>query len=280
MDAIMNRIVAKYPRFLVFIMMVFVSVQACKPAHKLIKAPLRSADEMYLLEKMAAAETKYAYFNAKTAITLIDEKKSKTELKGQIRIKKDSIIWISLSPALGIEAARLVLTADSIKFINRLDKTFFIGDYKFILQQFGTTIDYDMVQALITGNDLESYEDENLRASVDNMEYKLSATHRYKAKKNLKQKDTPNVLVQNIWLNAETFKIVGINMKEYNDENKKLQARYSDFFEVGNQKVPGLIHFELQGGKKLELKIVFNKTELDTEQQFPFKIPENFTKMK
>jgi hypothetical protein len=264
----------------IVILLLLLSVVACKTPRSIIKAPLKNEGEQFLLTKMASAEMRYNYFNAKVAITLIDETKSKTNLSGQVRIKKDSIIWISLSPALGIEAARLVLTTDSIKFINRLDKSYFTGDYNFINQYFGTTIDYDMVQALITGNDLESYEDENFRASVDNLEYKLSATNRFKRKKFLKQKDTPNVLIQNIWLNPETFKIMKINMKEYTDENKRLQAAYTDFNNVNGQLVPFNVFFELHGGKKMDVNLSFTRLELDTEQTFPFKIPENFSKMK
>lgn len=275
----MNKKLPAISKLIVFILVAGSLFSSCKSSRSVIKAPLKAQGEQFLLDKMALAETKYNFFNARVSISLVGENKSKTELKGQIRIKKDSIIWISLSPALGIEAARMVLTTDSIKFINRLDKTFFIGDYDFINQYFGTTIDYDMVQALITGNDLESYEDENFRASIDHMEYKLSATNRLKRRKFLRQKDTPNVLVQSIWLDPESFKIVKINMKEYTDENKRLQAAYTDFGLVNEQMVPFSVNFELQGGKKIDMKLLYNKLELNTEQSFPFKIPDNFVKI-
>ena len=54
------------------------------------------------------------------------EDKGKTSLKGQLRIQSDSLIWLTFSPALGIEAARVLLTNDSVKFINRLNKTYFL----------------------------------------------------------------------------------------------------------------------------------------------------------
>lgn len=278
----MNSIKHPSSRFFWLFLGFLLIASGCRSTRNVMKAPLKSADEMFLLEKMASAETRFDFYNARTNVTIINENKSKTELRGQVRIKKDSIIWISLSPALGIEAARLMLTTDSIKFISRLDKQYFVGDYQFIEEQFGTTIDFDMVQALITGNDLESYEDANFRASVDRSEYQLSATKRLKTRKSIKQKnDTPHVLVHNIWLQPETFKIVKIDLKEFNDETKKLEAAYSEFTEINGQYVPGRIDFKLHGGKnKLDLQLVFSKVELDTEQQFPFKIPDNYSKMK
>ena len=276
----MNKTAVKSLKKLLFVVFLWIAAAACTTPRSIIKAPLKSQGESYLLEKMSAAETKFTSLSSRISITLVDEKKSKTNLNGQLRILKDSIIWISLSPALGIEAARLVLTQDSIKFINRLDKTYFIGDFNFVNQIFGTTVDFDMVQAIITGNDMENYEDEKFRGSIDKLEYKLTATHRIKRKKILKQTDTPNVLVQNIWLDPSTFKITRINLKEFNDENIKLQASYTDFEAINNQLIPLSIQFEINGGKKFDLFFNYSKIEMDNQLSFPFKVPDSFNKMK
>ena len=276
----MNKTALKSLKKLLFVVFLWIAAAACTTPRSIIKAPLKSQGESYLLEKMSAAETKFTSLSSRISITLVDEKKSKTNLNGQLRILKDSIIWISLSPALGIEAARLVLTQDSIKFINRLDKTYFIGDFNFVNQIFGTTVDFDMVQAIITGNDMENYEDEKFRGSIDQLEYKLTATNRLKRKKILKQTDTPNVLVQNIWLDPSTFKITRINLKEFNDENIKLQASYTDFEAINNQLIPLSIQFEIHGGKKFDLFFNYSKIEMDNQLSFPFKVPDSFNKMK
>lgn len=274
----MNKTALKSLKKLLFIVFVWIAAAACTTPRSIIKAPLKSQGESYLLEKMSAAETKFTSLSSRISITLVDEKKSKTNLNGQLRILKDSIIWISLSPALGIEAARLVLTQDSIKFINRLDKTYFIGDFNFVNQIFGTTVDFDMVQAIITGNDMENYEDEKFRGSIDQLEYKLTATNRLKRKKILKQTDTPNVLVQNIWLDPSTFKITRINLKEFNDENIKLQASYTDFEAINNQLIPLSIQFEIHGGKNSTYFSIIQKLKWTTSCPFLSKYPIASTK--
>ncbi len=271
----------KRAKIAVLAIVALLSLAACRSPKRILKEPLRAADENFLLGKMATSEMKFETYSSKSAISLINEKNRKTELKAQIRIKKDSIIWISFSPLLGIEAARLVLTVDSIKFINRLDKTYFIGDYGFIRNTFGTIVDYDMVQALLTGNDLAYYENENFKASVDKLEYRLMATNRHKRRREARQKETPDVLVQSIWLDPESFKIVRLSLREFNDENKRLSAVYENFIEVNGQKAPSIIRFDLwNAGKKIKLKLQLSKTELDQEQQFPFKIPGGFSIMK
>ncbi|MDP3445632.1 MAG: DUF4292 domain-containing protein, partial [Ignavibacteria bacterium] len=198
----------------------------------------------------------------------------------QLRIQKDSVIWVSMSPALGIEVARLMITQDSIKFINRIDKSYFDGDFTLANSYFTTTIDYDILQALITGNDLNFYEDEGFRGSIDGQEYQLITTNRNSRKKYFKQKETPNVLVQSIWLNPENFKITRVGLKEFGDENKRLQATYKDFVLINEQLVPAEVDLEIHGGRKINVEIKFSRMEFDQELKFPFSIPNSYSKMK
>ncbi len=253
---------------------------ACTSQRSVIKKPLKQEGEAFLISKMEASELNFDWFSARCNISLINDKKHKSDFRGQLRIKKDSVIWVSLSPALGIEVARLMITQDSIRFLNRIDKTFFEGDYALINSFFQTTVDFDMLQALLIGNDLVTYEDDAFRASVDGFRYKLSANHRMRKKKELLRTDDPNILVQSIWLNPDNFKIVSVNMKEFGVESKKLEADYSHFEAVGSQLFPTDLRMELQAGKKIEIKISFSNFKLDEPQSFPFNIPGKYDRMR
>ncbi len=43
-------------------------------------------------------------------------------------MEKDKAIFLSVAPFLGIEVARVLITPDTVKFINRLQSRFFVGD--------------------------------------------------------------------------------------------------------------------------------------------------------
>lgn len=252
---------------------------ACKTQRSIIRKPLKEEGEAFLISKMENSELDFNWFSARCNISVVNDKKSKSDFRGQLRIKKDSVIWVSLSPALGIEVARLMITQDSIRFLNRIDKTFFEGDYDLINSFFQTTVDFDMLQALLIGNDLVNYEDDAFRASVDGFRYRLSASHRMRKKKELLRNNNPNILVQSIWLNPDNFKIVSVNMKEYGEENKKLQADYSHFEAVGSKLFPTDLNMELQAGKKINIKINFSNFRLNEPQSFPFNIPGKYQRM-
>jgi hypothetical protein len=264
---------------LLFIL-ILAGLQSCKTKRAIIKKPLKEQGETFLLEKMAASELDFESFSARCAVTVITDKKSKTDFRGQLRIQKDSIIWMSLSPALGIEVARLMITQDSIWFINRIDKTYFRGDYDFINSFFQTTVDFDILQALLLGNDMVDYEDENFRASIDAMDYRLSANRRAQKKKLLRDEESPNILVQNIWLNPDHFKIVKVNLKEFGEENKQLEVRYSRFGAVHDQLMAGMLEMLLQAEKKLQITMQYNGISIDESLKFPFNIPSKYDKMR
>ena len=69
-----------------------------------------------------------------------------------IRIKKDSLIWISLTPGFGIEAARGLITRDSITFINRLNKEYSTYSFAELSDKFNVSTNYDLLQSVLVGD--------------------------------------------------------------------------------------------------------------------------------
>ena len=43
-----------------------------------------------------------------------------------VKKQRDSFIWVSVSAALGVDVARLLLTPDSVKFISPREKKYFV----------------------------------------------------------------------------------------------------------------------------------------------------------
>ena len=60
-----------------------------------------------------------------------------------LRLQTDSMIWISISPMLGIEVARVLATRDSVKFMDRLNNKYALADYQFLSQMLDVNVDLD-----------------------------------------------------------------------------------------------------------------------------------------
>lgn len=252
---------------------------SCKTTRTIIKEPIKEYGADYLFEQLKNNELKFDFFSAKFSIDYINDK-NKTSFKGHIRIKKDSLIWISFSPALGIEVARLMITNDSVKFINRINDTYFIGDYDFVNDFLETNIDFDIIQSFITGNDFTYYENGKFRASIDSKEYRLSTAARSKLKKYVKEsEENPKVFIQTIWLNPESFKISQVHIKEIKKENIKLVAIYDDFVFIDEQLFPSNINFHVIAENNIKVAVDYSKIVINKPLRFQFKIPRKFTQI-
>jgi hypothetical protein len=252
---------------------------ACKSTRPMIKAPLKEEGPQYLYTKLKEHELQFDWLSLKFDASYAEKRKS-TDFKGQIRMKKDSIIWMTITPALGIEAMRLEITNDSVKYVNRLDKNYFVGDYKLVSQFMQIDVDFDILQAIILGNDFQFYDTNTFRASIDNLDYKLSTTDRRKVRKEAQSvSDNPVVLLQNIWLDAENFKIKKIDLKEYMKDNRKLSGSYQDFLPLGSQLYPSTLKFDITADDVITIKINYNKVTINEPMTFPFSVPENYKRI-
>ena len=251
---------------------------SCAGKRQIIKEPLKEAGAAYLLEELAKNELQFEWFSAKFSIDYIYNKKL-TEFKGQIRMRKDSVIWLSFSPALGIEMARLMITNDSVFFINRINKLYLKGDYKFINDYLQTNIDFDILQSFIIGNDFQFYEESSFKASIDKEEYKLSTAERRKLKKFMKIDETDaKAYYQDIWLNPYNFKITRVNIKEITND-KKLDAYYSDFKDHEGQLVPFKIVYEITADENGLVIVKYSRIRIGEELSFPFTIPDKYERI-
>jgi len=259
------------------LLMTALMLSSCSATRKAIKAPLKEEGAEYLFKKLKEKELKFDWFTARFSAEYTNKGK-KNSFSGQIRLRKDSLIWISLTPMLGIEAIRLMISQDSVKLINRLNSTYFIGDYEFVNQFLNTNIDYDLLQAFLLGNDLQFYENGKFRASVDREEYKLSTSERQKLRKFVKNsQEKVRIFIQNIWLDSQTFKITHAEVKEIRRDNIKLESSYGNFEDISGQLFPKDMKYTIWADNTIKITAGFSRIQIDTPQLFPFKIPASYT---
>lgn len=268
----------RFSLLLVFVAAILL-LSSCRSTRSALKRPLKEHGFNYLYKKMLENQVDFSYLSAKFNVVYYQGKK-KTDLRGQFRIKKDSLTWISLSPALGIEAARILLSNDSVKFINRFNKTYFTGEYNLIDSLLNTTLDYSILEAMILGNELTQYDINKFRASIDGGLYRITIQERRKIRKYLKTNEiSSKVLVQNIWLNPDNFKINKVELKELGDENRKLEVIYMNYQEVDGILLPEEVQINISAATTIDINIRFGKTEINETLRFPFAIPRKYDEL-
>src|SRR5690242_11731177 len=95
-------------------------------------------------------EIDFDYFHGKARMTVRDGTKEK-EVKANIRIRKDSVIWMDLS-VVGVSGARALINSDSLTIRSNVDKEYFVFEYTEMSKRFNFPITYRIVQAAMLGN--------------------------------------------------------------------------------------------------------------------------------
>lgn len=256
-------------------------VVSCTGTRKAIRSPLKEEGADYLFGNLKKHELKFDDFTARFSAKIQNNRKE-TKFEGQLRIQRDSIIWISITPLLGIEMARFMLTNDSIKYLNRINSTYLQKNFAYINEMLNKTIDFDMAQAFLTGNDFSFYENSRFRAQVDGQEYKLHTINRLRLKRTVRKNDPDiSIPIQSIWLNPDNFKITKVILNETDKDNRRFTALYRDFITVDGQLVPSGIEYRVETNvSNVKITVDYSKITINPGQlSFPFRIPENYTEI-
>ncbi len=246
---------------------------SCKSTKSITRLHLKTLPYEQLYAKMEAHAPSFTYFAGKLAVNYQNGDKEPMSFRVQIRVKKDSIIWMSLVPAMGIEAARVVMTQDSVKLLNRLKKDYLLGNYHLLDSLMHTRINYAMIQALLFA-DIVHYPLSDSSAVVDGNLYRLNM------KANIPVAgDETHTLLQQVWLGPNTFQIKHLLLRESSMKGKDIQIFYDEYQTVSGKTVPLKMQVVIQAKKKIVINITYKKVEINVPHGFPFIVPGKYKKL-
>jgi len=261
---------------IILVMMAGLILSSCHFTKKVEKQTTKLLAVDSVFQAMQANQFQYEWFQGKFSANYKAGDK-KQSFSGQFRIRKDSVIWMSIYAVMNIEVFRVLITQDSIFLLNRLKKTYYHKEIGFLNDQLGTDIDFGILQSLLIGSDFSYYETNKFSLSSNDNVYKLSTVGRGKLKKYIKgQEDMEMVLVQNMWINRSDYKIQKQSVRLVKNPNKKVVAQYSDFKEVNQQVFPFQMGFKLIGDKTINLEVKYKSVIIDKAQTFPFKVSKKY----
>lgn len=94
----------------------------------------------------------YKWLTSKIDIDVEGNNMAFNDLSGQLRICRDSLVWLSVSASMGVEVARIKVSTDSVWVINRLEKTYLAEPLDSVAQHFGMPISLPWIQTLLLDN--------------------------------------------------------------------------------------------------------------------------------
>lgn len=194
------------------------------------------------------------------------------DFSGNIYIVKDTTIWVSVQK-LGLEAFRLLITPDSVKMLDRINKIFIAGDYMVLNEALKANFDFDILQALLTGNDPDNYETEGFSEKNENGFFILVNGNRKKKSGDM----YPDFINQELWLSYGDYKICKNIIREGPlNSSRIVEFDYSEFQDFDGQKFPQKIDFQISDTKTTKGSIVYSRVNPEKKETFPFTVPANY----
>ena len=135
--------------FLCFLMAIFL-VSSCKTGKKIGNRSLKERSPDFLMEQMVRQQVSAEWFEGRAKIGYSDEYLS-IGVNATIRMRKDSILWVSVKK-LGFEAARALITKDSVYVLDRINNQYGVQGFDWIEKEFGIPASLNTLQMIFLGN--------------------------------------------------------------------------------------------------------------------------------
>ncbi len=125
------------------------ALSSCKSKKAVTKKAKLSSVEN-IVNKATEANNKFSSANISSATMRVKYDKTDFTFRASIRIISDSMISVSLMPALGIEIARLNLYKDKFQVIDKMNRRYAENGYNYLFLKHKIKIDYNTIEDIVT----------------------------------------------------------------------------------------------------------------------------------
>jgi len=224
---------------------------------KTVDAPKIDDSEL----RLATEDLNFNYLKAKSRIVWKTQQNQDTYTV-DIRMKKDSLIWVNISQS-GFTGATGLFSKSKVQFYQKINGEYFNLTYDSVSVMMGFKVDYYILQSLIVGN--QPFKRNNSRVIRENENIILK---QQEGRINIDNLVGPNRKLKKLLVNdVPTSNKMTMDFEEFTLLNQVLFPFSSqinlDVKDKDNKNVNTLI------------TIKYSKVELlDTPLEFPFKVPE------
>lgn len=280
----------------------------CNNAKRIAEGkPLRPRDPHHILKQNAKGELNWGWIGFKINAD-IKSNGTTEDFTLNVRMARDSSIWISLTPALGVELARILLKPDSVHLISKvpLNKFVYEGDYSQLQDVLGVPFDFYSFQELFSGSPLglDPMNDKFI-SKVDGNKYVLIEKFPRKVKKLLGGMDereladlnsdslsilmnnrrvdrvlgrtnSEDLLIKRYWFDGLTF---APSIDLFNDLKSGLTIRVERHGDEGHEEglLPDRTVLTAHGdGVDLEVVLEIRRSRINREYDLPFDPPADY----
>lgn len=213
------------------------------------------------VEKMQAGIINFTTFSAKINVDYQGTDGKKYDVNANLRMYKDSAIWISITAILGIEGLRAYITKDSVKLLNKQDKIYTARSVAYLQEVTALPLDLQSLQDILMGNPV--FLDSNIISysrSGNNISL-LSTGEWFK-----------NLLTLNEAGRIENSKLDDADV----NRSRTCNLSYTDYENKKGVLFSTKRRITVAEKSNLDIKLDFKNYEFNETLSFPFTVPKNY----
>lgn len=200
----------------------------------------------------------------KSKVRYASEKQTQN-VTAEIKIKKDEQILVSVR-FLGITMAKASITPTSVSYYEKVNGTYFEGDFSTLSEKLGTDLDYAKLQNILLGQAIDDLKKGKYNESLVDQMYRLEDVSDSKTQKSF-------------YLDATKFLVQKQEIKQ-TLENRMIQVGYSNHKEYNEMILPLIINIVgYQNENKSEINFEYDTVTFNEELSFPYSVPDGYKRI-
>ncbi|MCF8322634.1 MAG: DUF4292 domain-containing protein [Flavobacterium sp.] len=194
-----------------------------------------------------------------------DNGKQNHNVAAEIKIKKDEQILVSIR-FLGITMAKAMITPKSVSYYEKMNGSYYEGDFSALSQMLGTELDFYKVQNMLLGRAMDDLRTGKYTETVSDQTIQLNDVLDTKLKKSFV-------------LDATTYLLINQEI-EQPSESRKIQIAYSNHNTYTQGIVPLNVLINASQAKgKTEINLEYNTVTFNVELSFPYSVPNDYKRI-
>lgn len=233
----------------------------CKSKQAVASAAAKDTAEISkIINGHNANETNFKTLNIKANAKYEDPSQSHS-LNADIRIKKNEIIWINIK-ILGFPIAKALITPAKVSYYEKINNTYFEGDFSMLSNWLGTDLDFQKVQNLLLGKSIDDLSKGNWISGINDKLFKLS------------QVQTTDISKE-FYFEAANFLLKKETITQAS-QNRALEIQYPSYKEVERIFLPNEINIKAVQKDKISIAIEYKNTTFNENLNYSYAIPSDY----
>ncbi len=284
-------------QFLLLMITVFlVGFSSCRTSRRLPASRLKHISAEKLLDKARQNAFEFDDLTIRRINIQFSDEGTKASFRASLKATRDEKMLASITK-LNIPVGRVLLSPDSILYINYIDKNYFRGDYSYLYNLLNFKISFNAVQSVVlnpikTGIIDSARDSARFYVSVEDGRYVLQPENQ-SDRNNLRRGkisirnytkrtvfDDEELVIKKMMFNPQNFILEKLVLENLVDD-RKMEVEFSDFVKVDGYDYPGAIDLKMLSGNELmELNIRLKGFSTEKIDSMELNIPERYQRVR